>query len=211
MSISSHEPLVTLLNMIVNSPSLHGRWLNTLSYLENSGARKIAASENPNVVSLEVLKHAAEEFRHAFFLKKQIDRVVSHSFDGYAEDLILGGWSTRHYLHRLDARACRYLRLNGVTAHDELKKMAYIFVTYAIETRASEIYPLYEKMLRSLSSKATVKSIIIEEEGHLSEMTKAILEIPQGLKHAKEICHLESELYERWLQACTQDIDAFIA
>ena len=52
----------------------HAKWLNTLSFLENCGARKIAACEHPTLVKEEMLKHAAEEFRHAHHLKRQIDK-----------------------------------------------------------------------------------------------------------------------------------------
>lgn len=66
----------TLLKCIVSSSAMHSKWINTLSFLENCGAKKIAASEHPTQVKKEVLKHAAEEFLHAFYLKKQISRVT---------------------------------------------------------------------------------------------------------------------------------------
>lgn len=59
-----------LLLEIVSDNDKHGRWLNTLSLMENSGARKISASEHKKEVTLIILKHAAEEHRHAYYLKK---------------------------------------------------------------------------------------------------------------------------------------------
>jgi hypothetical protein len=66
--------LNTLLPNIIADNELHARWLNTLSLMENTGARKISASEDPTTVTYIILKHAAEEHRHAFYLKKQIEK-----------------------------------------------------------------------------------------------------------------------------------------
>ena len=60
---------------IVENPELHAKWLNTLSFMENCGARKISAGEDRVKTSLLQLKHAAEEHRHAYYLKKQIGKL----------------------------------------------------------------------------------------------------------------------------------------
>ena len=61
-----------ILTSIVSDNNLHCKWINTLSYMENCGARKISACEQPQTVQLMQLKHAAEEHRHAYYLKKQL-------------------------------------------------------------------------------------------------------------------------------------------
>ncbi len=66
--------LNNILPTIIAQPQLHARWLNTLSLMENTGARKISASEDPVTVTYIILKHAAEEHRHAFYLKKQLKK-----------------------------------------------------------------------------------------------------------------------------------------
>src|SRR3984957_8254334 len=100
------EEFQQLLSRIVAVPTLHAKWLNTLSYLENCGARKIAACEHPKLVKEEMLKHAAEEFRHAHYLKRQIVK-VSAPLETYAD--ILGGLATHHYLRALDLKLSREL------------------------------------------------------------------------------------------------------
>ena len=102
--ISFTEELNDLLTTIVKSPELHAKWLNTLSYLENCGARKIASCEHPTLVKEEMLKHASEEFRHAHYLKRQITRVSSESIGSYSQPYILGGSFTLHYLTTLDLK-----------------------------------------------------------------------------------------------------------
>ena len=78
-----------LLTTIVVSDELHAKWLNTLSFLENCGARKIAACEHPTLVKEEMLKHAAEEFRHAHHLKRQIKKVSSYRMETYSLSSLL--------------------------------------------------------------------------------------------------------------------------
>src|ERR1700758_2678612 len=96
--ISFAHQIRQLLTIIVASDELHVKWLNTLSFLENCGARKIAVCEHPTLVKEEMLKHAAEEFRHAHHLKRQIDKINSFSLCDYSPHHILGGYQTLHYL-----------------------------------------------------------------------------------------------------------------
>src|SRR3984957_12933917 len=104
------EEFQQLLSRIVAVPTLHARWLNTLSFLENCGARKIAACQHPTLVKEEMLKHAAEEFRHAHHLKRQIQKVSSDLMDTYSLSYMLGGTATLHYLSHLGLKVSRYLK-----------------------------------------------------------------------------------------------------
>jgi hypothetical protein len=74
--------LESLLTQIVSDDLVHSKFLNTLSLQENIGARKISASESPETTTCMVLKHAAEEHRHAFYLKKQIERLSAQVGSG---------------------------------------------------------------------------------------------------------------------------------
>lgn len=182
----------TVIPLIIANPPLHLRWLNTLSYLENCGACKIAAIEHPTLVNEQMLKHAAEEFRHAYILKKQMVRLGS-SLPTYAIDFLLGGWQTVHYLDRLECMISRFLQVNNAPSI-----LAYLLITYAIEKRAACLYPLYETYLRQAQSPVTVKSIVLEEQGHLHEMTEALHEHPRGITFAKTVCHFEQAIYQQW-------------
>lgn len=197
----SRSKIKPLLETIVASDVLHAKWLNTLSYLENCGARKIAACEHPTLVKEEMLKHAAEEFRHAHYLKRQIQR-LSCDLDTYSLANMLGGTATLHYLNRLDLQTSRYLKEHNVHI-----SAAYLLVTYAIELRAAELYPLYHEVLRNVDSLITVKSILLEEEEHLHEMEEGLKKLPRGFEHAKQICAIESALYRDWIEAI---LDAFV-
>src|ERR1700721_886207 len=102
--------LNTILPKIIADNELHARWLNTLSLMENTGARKISASEDPLTVTYIILKHAAEEHRHAFYLKKQIEKTGNQNCPTYAAEYLLAPDYSRYYLNQLDIEVCRYLK-----------------------------------------------------------------------------------------------------
>lgn len=192
--------LKQLLLHIVRSSILHAKWLNTLSYLENSGARSIAACEHPTRVKEEMLKHAAEEFRHAHFLKQQISKATSVSMEDYSLHNLLGGVASLQYLKRLNLEICRYLKQEIGLNRQDLIQAAYLLVTYAIECRAEELYSAYDEVLREAKSKIRVKSIFLEELEHLEEMRTGIRQMPEGERYAKQVHALEGRLYHTWLK-----------
>lgn len=194
-----------ILTSIVASPKLHAKWLNTLSFLENCGARKIAACEHPTLVREEMLKHAAEEFRHAHHLKRQIEKVSVEAMPTYSPQLMLGGIKTLHYLTALDLQTSRYLRKLGLSPNS-IKEGAYVLVTYAIEVRAEELYATYDAILRKAGSRVSIKSILLEEKGHLEEMREELQKLESGLIHAQYVCDVEKCLYEKWFGEVAQSV-----
>ncbi|MDL1914165.1 MAG: hypothetical protein FDW93_06565 [Bergeyella sp.] len=189
-----------LLENIVKNDVLHAKWLNTLSFMENAGARKISACEHPTQVTQIQLKHAAEEHRHAHYLKKQIGKIHPDWCKTYQENELLAPVATRQYLHALDIRTCKYLKNTLNLAGEGLKYAAYLFVTYAIEMRADELYPVYQNILTKAASKIMVKSIILEEEGHLEEMIGQLNNFSEDWKsHADHVMKTEQELHDQWI------------
>lgn len=196
-----------LLKKIVQEGSTHAKWLNTLSFMENAGARKISKCEHPTLVSQIQLKHAAEEHRHAYYLKKQIGKINPELCKTYESTELLAPIATSQYLHSLDIKACRYLQKAFNLNEIDIKYAAYLFVTYAIEVRADELYPVYQQVLTEASSKIMVKSIILEEEGHLEEMIHQLNEFsPDWKHHADHIMTIEKGLHEEWINAITQEV-----
>src|ERR1700731_790023 len=192
--------LNTLLPAIIANNELHARWLNTLSLMENTGARKISASEDPLTVTYIILKHAAEEHRHAFYLKKQIEKTGENLCPTYAADYLIAPAYSRYYLNQLDIDVCRYLKNELNLTGKDLRFAAYLLVTYAIEVRADELYPIYQDALDNAGSKVNVKSIILEEEGHLEEMLNQLKKFsPDWELHAQKAVAFESRLFGEWL------------
>lgn len=192
---------------IVAHPDLHAKWLNTLSLMENTGARKISASEDTETVTYIILKHAAEEHRHAFYLKKQLEKLGEKLCPTYASDYLLAPRDSKFYLNRLDVEVCRYLKSELSLTGKELRFAAYLLVTYAIEVRADELYPVYQEVLSDAESKVNVKSIILEEEGHLEEMINQLQHFsPEWEKHAAKAVSIEANLFNNWLQSLAREI-----
>jgi hypothetical protein len=197
-----------LLPIIIADNQLHARWLNTLSLMENTGARKISACEDPETVTYIILKHAAEEHRHAFYLKKQIEKIDNTSCPTYSPNYLLAANSSRHYLNQLDVDACRYLKTALGLKGRALGFAAYLLVTYAIEVRADELYPVYQEALDRASSKINVKSIILEEEGHLEEMINQLKSFsPDWQSYADKAVEMESRLFEQWISQLSKDLE----
>jgi len=189
-----------LLTAIVTDTEKHARWLNTLSLMENTGARKISACEHKTDVTLIILKHAAEEHRHAYYLKKQISKLGSGLCPDYSDNYLLATHESRYYLNMLDVKVCKYLKSELKLSGNDLKFAAYLLVTYAIEVRADELYPVYQDVLDATSSKVNVKSIILEEEGHLEEMLVQLKNFsPEWERHAEKAVEFETGLFEDWM------------
>lgn len=202
--VSFRSEMNGLIEYIVEDPIWHGCWLNTLSYLENCGARKIASCEHPTQVKEKMLKHAAEEFRHAYYLKKQLAR-IGQSHEDYRCAHLLGGWPAYHYLDALDLQIVRCLKKRGM-ASSQMRSFAYSLVTYVIELRAGELYSTYQTILKKHSSKVQVQSIILEEKGHLKEMEEELKWLAVHPDIIDEACAIESHLFKQWLDACRKQL-----
>ncbi|MGO1242930.1 hypothetical protein [Sphingobacterium sp. JB170] len=197
----------SILDKIVQNDLLHGKWLNTLSFMENAGARKISACEDITKTGIMQLKHAAEEHRHAYYLKKQLAKLGQHNFEFYDPQSMLGGSASMQYLHRLDVLSCRYLKTHFGLSGGALRYAAYLFVTYAIEMRADVLYPIYQELLTKWDAKVSVKSIILEEEGHLQEMITALKQFSADWEtHSEKIITLEKDLYVQWEKAIEKQL-----
>jgi hypothetical protein len=200
------DQLKRIVIKVTGSDTLHAKWLNSLSMMENTGARKISRYQHPVHTDLTVLKHAAEEARHAYYLKKLITRIVPEGYPDYSFAYLLAPVESYHYLHRLDTETSRYLQSKGLRGRD-MKHGAYLLVTYAIEVRADMLYAIYQDALTATNSKVNVKSIIKEEEGHLAEMTRMLHEFqPDWKAIAADIVDIESSLFTHWLHAVEQEI-----
>jgi len=202
-------PLQQLLSQIINNDQQHARFLNTLSFMENAGARKISASEHPQTVTTMILKHAAEEHRHAYYLKKQLDKITSGICPTYTQNELIAPSESWFYLNKLDLFTCRYLKQTLNLSGTALQYAAYLFVTYAIELRADELYPVYQNALTQAGHKVTVKSIILEEAGHLEEMIAQLEHFSSEWElHAAKIVAIENDLFTKWISSMKKTINS---
>ena len=199
--------LKPLIEQITKDPIVHAKWLNTLSFMENTGAKKISRFESKTDVSLLILKHAAEEHRHAYYLKKQISKLAPTGFENYDDAWLISPQTSKYYLDMLDVWVSKYIKKTLGLSGYELKWASYLLVTYAIEVRADELYPIYQDILTSIHSKIQVKSIIVEEEGHLEEMISQLKATwPDWEQHAAVAVQIETELYQDWVSSLVAEV-----
>jgi hypothetical protein len=196
-----------ILTHIVSDRLVHARFLNTLSFMEHVGATKIAKTQSGQEANFTSLKHAAEEARHAFYLKKLSLKLQPDACPNYNDAFLLAPIPSRQYLYRLDVAASRLAKNAGYSGRG-LHDLAYLLVTYAIEVRADELYPVYEEFLDDMpDERLSVQSIIAEETGHLAEMETALASYPSEVRAMMdEICRMENNLFVAWLQALESNL-----
>ena len=151
------------LGPILNDRDLHAKFLNTLSFLEYIGARKIFKGRDEGSVDFETLLHMSEEVRHALLFKR-LSMKVSPKKMGYNREGVFCYEIARSYIGKLD-QYCEQL----VSKDD-----CYALVSYVIEQRAVSFYRHYSGELEKRGKGFSLKSLLAEEERHLVEMEEKI-------------------------------------
>ncbi len=196
--------LESIIATIVASPELHARWLNTFSFLEYVGFRKIVKSQRAETLGVAVLTHALEEGRHALGLKKIAVKLGGLIFDSYAPETLLCGEEAESYFQDLDA-ACDEAFCDRPAA--ERATLAYASVTALVERRALDVYEVYKRALGNSEIARKLEGLLAEEVRHLAEVEAWLAEAgAQGVIAASDLSAREAELYERFLDAVTHTL-----
>lgn len=192
---------------IVQDPDIHARWLNSISYLEYRGFRKIARSQKTSHINLEILNHAYEEVRHAIFFKKLAMRLGGSSFADYSESNMLAASSAKSYFFELDSNIDTEIQKHN-NIPDSYEN--YILVTWLIEERAMQVYKLYQQVLEQEQSEIRLRPVLVEEEKHLEEMKERVSNITwlgsDGLRRVRE---LEDAVFSKFAHACKSEVQRF--
>ena len=80
--------------------------------LEHIGSRKIMASRAMTEPGQDILKHLAEETRHAYFFKRAAEKLARRPLD-YSHPNTMADACARSYMGRLDAEIARELAAAG--------------------------------------------------------------------------------------------------
>lgn len=193
---SDHEASFrAFLRTVIANPSDHTRFLNLLSLLEHIGSRKIMLSQMKGILTQDILKHLAEETRHAFFFKREAEKLAGHRLEGYTDTDTLASGPGKLYFGRLDAGLTRDL------GHHHAET-GYLWVSLVVELRAIWVYRLYQQELVAAGYPLPLKSIIAEEDKHLIDMIDRLAEI--GFDTAAALpaaLNLEKSLFVRLFTA----------
>lgn len=176
------------LTTIVENKPLHAKFLNMLSMLEHLGSRKIMLSQMNRTLTEDSLKHLAEEARHAYFFKRNAERVAKKSLDGWSDENTMCRIPAAMYFGRMDA---------GIT-RDVGADNAYGWVSLIIELRACWLYAIYQNVLEKSSDHMSLKSLLAEEDMHLAEMFGMC---GKDYDKLKKLSSLETDLFIKfWTQ-----------
>ena len=176
-----------VLQKIVQDPQIEAQWLNTLSLLEFIGARKIGKTVAQKHPSLEVLRHHADETRHAFVFKN-----LSHHLSGRDDLGYLSSEAAVHYFQSLDRFVSEWVtqQIARFSSSKEDPYQNYLFVTCLIERRAMKLYPLYKSLTPHEKIREALHEVILEEAGHRDtieqEVAKSLLTFNTDLRDCVE-------------------------
>lgn len=183
-------PVRAFLQSLVPDSESHARFMNMLSMLEHMGSRKIMVSQMNKCLTEDILKHLAEEARHAYFFKRQAERLAKRPLDGYTDENTMQRVPALMYFGRMDA---------GISKRVS-PPAAYPWVSLIIELRACWLYAIYQEVLEKSGLHISLKSLLAEEDMHLAEMFAAC-----GADTAllRELSAYETALFEKlWASLC---------
>jgi len=188
-------PTRSRLTKIIADRERHARFLNTLALLEHIGSYRIMVSQHGEALAQPTLRHLAEEAQHAFFMKRQAEKIAGRALE-FKSDELLAGSTARSYFRRLEALIHGRLRRDGA-AH-----ATYLYMSMIVEFRALWFYQHYQLALKAAASPISLRRILGEEANHLADMA-------ERLEHAGELSdarvdtfmEFEQRLYGRLLTA----------
>lgn len=197
------EKLESFLEKTISDPTKHALWLNTLSLLEHIGSRKILMTQSNEQISEMVLRHATEEARHALFFKKAARKIMPDLVSGYHQNELLQGRSSKFYFSKLDVSVRTNLKKCGFKGH-AFKFLCYLYTTTVIESRAMIVYNSYNHSLNRHNHTLNLSNLILEEEGHLNDMSSAIKEIDHAFETRMfDLLAVENKLFRKLLNSLT--------
>ena len=190
--------LLKVLETITSHKNLHSRFLNTLSYLEYIGTRKMLKSLPAPVLNKTFLNHINEEIRHSLFLKNLAQKLSEKSY-GFHEKEMIAGSEGSHYFQEVDHYSLKFSFSNPV--------LSYLYTTYAIEQRALLFYSLYNDILKKKNFPFSMQSILNDETEHLDHVLKKIQQKdPFWESNLVEISQFEHQKYFSFLISLEKEV-----
>lgn len=195
-----------IFEQIVRSPRVHARFLNTLAFMELAGAQYLSKLVPYLGSTTYFLEHVAEEYRHAFFLRKLGEKIAGHTISGFTSDTLYCSRLSRGYITNLQRQICLLLKSCGLHEPHIIKQRTYLLSTFAIETRALVFYQAYQAALDHAEIALSVRSIISEEEDHLAIMNTLLAQDPDCGRLLNRCLELEHQLFNAWFNEIIQHI-----
>jgi len=202
--MQTRDRLEDLIGAVVADPARHTRWLNTFSYLEYIGFRKIVKSQRAEILTAAILGHACEEGRHALGLKKLAVKLGGAEFDSYAPEAVLCGEEAEAYFQNLDT-ACDEAFAGRSEA--EREKLTYCYVTWLVERRALDVYQIYKRALGGVGNREKARRPACRGDQAPRDV-EAVLYAgdPEFSTRSKEFQAVEAALYQKFIGALSREL-----
>ena len=182
------------------------RWLNTMSFLEYVGFRKIVKCQDAREMTADMLRHAAEESRHALLMKRLAIKAGGSNFKGYERETLLCGDEAEAYFQNVDRETAELLGPAAKTID------VYLAVTWLIEVRALAVYAAYDRGCRQRGLVSGVEGLIAEETRHLAEAERALESVaPTWLRVKTKLIEMEERACQRLLSAMSAEVACAVA
>ena len=179
--------LLSLLEKITSDDSLHACFLNTLSYLEYIGSRKMLKSLPSSILDKTLLDHINEETRHSLILKGFAEKLSKKTMS-FQEEEMIAGESAKNYFQEVDHYSLKFSFDNPV--------LNYLYTTYAVEQRALVFYSLYNNVLKKKGFSFSLSAILDDELKHLDFVLNEIKSKDfKWENNLDEINHFEHKKY----------------
>lgn len=196
-----------LLSEIVNNQPWHARFLNTLALMELCGAHRVARVISFLPKRTFLLEHAAEEYRHAYFLRRLANKLSDVPLEDFGQENVFCLRQSKSYIRNLDRRICLLLRSHGLLKTHSIHRLAYLLTTFAIEQRALPFYNLYQEVIDEHAAPISIRSVISEEEDHLREMDEQISRENLPSKLIDDCFMMERSLFAAWLTQVAKELN----
>ncbi len=185
------------LTKIVKNPTLHNKFLNTISFLEHMGSRKILSTQDIRDMSESLLRHASEEARHAHFFKKMAGK-IGQMPETYEWENLLAGYSAFHYFQNLDLMVQRGVEDSQLT-NRQFHYRCYQYTSLIIEERAGWLYHIYRDVLANNGNPFSLDGVIAEEEKHLEDAIHSLQNADDDFESRMDFFRKgESDLFLRY-------------
>lgn len=204
-----NDRLYDVLACCLQNHWLHAALLNTLSLMESLGSQKIHRLLSKTRGSEELLKHAAEEARHAWFFKVKSIAVLSSRNLAQAKDLYLSKRTSKNIFNKIEVATSRLLDRVLDSRGDHWFYANYLLSTLIIENMADHFYRAYDEMQSTYPQRIKLRSILKEEEVHLAEVQERLSSLfsPEILKvilFELDVC--TKKIYVEWIWSLIHDL-----
>ncbi len=159
--------MLSTLRIILANPQLHGRWLNTASYLEYVAARKILKGFPEHRIDGKLLAHALEELTHASLLKRAACLITGEDLD-YEYENLLSGPASKTYIQTLDRQTLQTLGFSSRCR--QISVPCYLYVTLLIQERAIEVYGTYSRLSQHTAGLTAIHRILKQNTRQFQEI-----------------------------------------